>query len=90
MPFLIANAPVRRGVVFAFRASAAAGECERMGSPAVGWLNRAGLSRLLAVVQPYLTPRLAVRGSNVSGRNCDGGICTQLVGSFGAIVHERC
>jgi hypothetical protein len=89
MPFLTAKAPVRRGNVYSFRVSAAAGECPRVGKPAVCWLNRAGLPRG-AVVQPYLTPRFTTNGRDAPGRRKAGGNCAQLVGSFGAIVHGRC
>lgn len=89
MPFLIANAPVLSGNVLAFLASAAAGDCSSVGRPAVCWLNRFGFPRLGAVVQPYLTPRLAINGRNVSGRRKVGGSCAQLVGSLGAILRRR-
>lgn len=52
----------------ALRARAAAGEAVRVGRPAVGWLKRFGLPRAGAVDQPYLTPRLVMRGRRVSGR----------------------
>ena len=87
MPFLTAKAPVRNGSVKSFRFSAAAGDIESVGSPAVCWLKRLGFPRAGAVVQPYLTPRLAVNGRNASGRRKLEVNCTlQLVGSFGAIV----
>jgi hypothetical protein len=57
--------PVRTGVDCALRFSAAAGPVVGAGSPADTWLNRVGLLRGGAVDQPYLTPRLAVRGSSV-------------------------
>lgn len=91
MPFLMANAPVLRGNVASFRLSAAAGEWERMGRPALGWLYAAGLlPRFGAVDQPYLTPRFTVRGKSASGSRNDGGNCAQLVGSFGAMLLGRC
>ena len=89
MPFFTAKAPVRNGNVNAFRFRAAAGDWERTGRPALCWLNRFGFPRD-AVVHPYLTPRLAVNGSNASGRRKVDGNWAQLVGSFGAIVCGRC
>jgi len=88
MPFFTAKAPVRKGSVKSFRASAAAGDWVRTGRPAVFWLNRAGFPLAGAVVQPYLMPRFAVNGRKVSGRRKAGGNCAQLVGSFGAIVRR--
>ncbi len=87
---MTARAPVLRGNVGAFRASAAAGECLRIGRPEVGWLNRDGLlPRVGPVYQPYLTPRFAVWGRSASGRINDGESCAQLVGNLGAIVRGR-
>lgn len=86
MPFFIANTPVRRGKVFAFRTSAAAGDWESVGRPAVCWLNRPCFDRGFAVVHPYLTPRFAVTGRNDEGGRNEGGSCAQLVGSLGAMM----
>lgn len=86
MPFLIPRAPVRNGRVKSLRARAAVEEAERMGSPAVCWLKRSGWERGGAVVQPYFTPRLVMRGRRDSGRRKEGGICAQLVGSLGAML----
>ena len=87
IPFLTARAPVLSGSVKSFRLSAAAGDMERVGRPAVCWLKRLGFPRAGAVVQPYLTPRFAVNGRNASGRRkLEGNCALQLVGSFGAIV----
>ena len=63
-----------------------------VGRPAVCWLNRLGLLRGTAVDQPFLTPRLAIKGRNASGRRNAGGNCAQLVGSLGAMSHglRRC
>jgi len=79
MPFLTAKAPVRNGSVKSFRASAAAGDWERMGSPAVFWLNRLGLPRAGAVVHPYLTPRFAIKGRSASGKASFGVFAPSLL-----------
>lgn len=101
MPFLMARTPVRRGVVFARRRRAAAGPVVGAGMPEVTWLKRLGLARGERVDQPYLTPRVVVRGrrdgaAEGAGRTVVGrlrrredGWCScrqQRAGSRGAIV----
>jgi hypothetical protein len=88
MPFLMAKAPGRRGIVSAanFRAWAAARDCERTGSPAVFWLKRESLLRRGAVDHPYLTPRFAIKGRSASGRIKLAGKFAQLTSSLGAIL----
>lgn len=58
---------MRRGRVKSLRARAAVDEAERMGKPALCWLKRSGWERGGAVVQPYFTPRLVMRGRRDSG-----------------------
>jgi hypothetical protein len=58
----------------------------RVGRPAVGWLKRACLSRLLAVDQPYVMLRVAVKGSSASEMVNDDGTNAHGVGSLGAIL----
>lgn len=84
-------APVRRGRVKSFRFNAAAGEAERMGRPAETWLKRPGVAfeRAGAVVHPYLTPRLEMRGRRAwaSARKEEGDwSATPSFESLGAIV----
>jgi len=90
MPFLIASAPVRSGSVKALRARAAAGEAESVGRPADFWSKRPGVAfdRAGAVIQPYLTPRFAVRGSRESVmRKAEGDwSAAPIVESLGAMV----
>jgi len=64
-PTFVAMRPVRTGVDWALRFRAAAGPVVGAGMPDETWLNRVGLLRGGAVDQPYLTPRLAVRGKSV-------------------------
>lgn len=77
---------MRRGKVKSLRARAAVEEADKMGRPALCWLKRSGWERGGAVVQPYFTPRLVMRGRKDSGRRKEGGICAQLVGSLGAML----
>lgn len=72
------------------RLRAAAGECSRVGRPAVCWLKRLGFPRAGAVVHPYFMPRLVIIGRRESGRRNDGGnwMAPHVVGSLGAIVVE--
>lgn len=86
MPFFIARTPVLRGRVFALRTSAAAGDWESVGRPAVCWLKRPCFDRGFAVDHPYLTPRFAVMGRKDEGMRKEGGSCAQLVGSLGAMI----
>ncbi len=59
------HAGTERCGAFPLRFSAAAGPVVGAGMPKLTWLKRLGLSRGFWVLQPYLTPRLAVRGRRV-------------------------
>lgn len=89
---MTARAPVRNGSVNSFRFKAAAGECSRVGRPAVCWLKRLGFARAGAVFHPYVMPRLVIVGRRESGRRNEGGnwMAPRFMGNLGAIVSCGC
>lgn len=80
MPFLIARAPVRKGVVNALRSSAAAVVEVRSGRSLL-LLKRLGRGGSTALIPRFGTWLICSRGM----RN-GGGSCKQLVRSFGGML----
>lgn len=91
MPFLMATTPARTGVVFSLRLRAAAGPAVGAGRPAVTWLNRVALEPRFGrvLLQPYLTPRVVVRGSRRCEDDDEGPAEGLIVGLLRAAV-SRC